>query len=165
MRTVMQGLAAFVRETVKVTTMLTGVVAGVLALSIARDEFLSSIGFALAVILLAVLGGILWCANSIALTPRMPIAAGKPQARQALRLLAVGQIGLGLLLSVVYGIDFFTHFRGWSRLPNDTALRDVAVASNAMGLMCLGGILWCAVRVAYPERPTGGSPAPLPPTS
>lgn len=162
MRIVTRGLAAFVRETVKIATLLAGLVAGVLALTAVRDEFLSFIGFALAVILLAVIGGILWCANLVALTPHVPISTGKPSARQALWILAVGQIGLGLVLAVVYGIDFFTHHRGWSRPPNDTALRDIAVASNATGLMCLGGILCCAVRVAYPDVPAATSAAPGP---
>ncbi|HEX4612516.1 MAG TPA: hypothetical protein VH092_30260 [Urbifossiella sp.] len=32
------------------------------------------------------------------------------------------------------------------------------VLHGAIGLTCLGGILWCTVRVAYPDGPPGDAP-------
>ncbi len=128
-----------------------------LLINISRGGFTSSV-LGVAFVLLVVLAGILWCLNQIALTPAAPVAPGSPLVRNALRLLAAVQIGLGLSLAVMYGLDAYPHIRIGTRHQTDHALLTLALLPGALGLACVGGVLWCVVRVAYPPETVSTAP-------
>lgn len=95
------------------------------------------------------LGGILWC-----LADRLPAPPGARRWSLAapLRVVAGVQLGVGgLVLAATAGATAaFVDEASRSFAGLFYALAGIFFAFLAMSL---GGVLWCAVRVAYPERP------------
>lgn len=136
---------------VKLVT-LTVIAAGVLVVAAAGAGSLS-VPNAVAFMVFVLVGGILWCSNRIALTPAAPVTPGSPLVRHGLRVLAAAQVALALWMGFAAGANLvpFLADVGWPR--SDAALRALALLSGAVGLACLGGVLWCVARVAYPHPP------------
>jgi hypothetical protein len=97
----------------------------------------------------AALGGILWC-----LADRLPAPPGALRWSPAplLRVIAGAQLGVGglVLAATVGATAVFVDEAARSFWLVFYALVGIFLSFLAMSL---GGILWCAVRVAYPEQP------------
>lgn len=105
----------------------------------------------------ALAGGLLWRMADPAPPPPTGVGRWRP-FRVFLRMLALAQLAVALPLAVT------ALSSGYARLPlapgrrADEALWTMLVVPAALGLACLGGVLWCVVRVAYPREA-----APIPP--
>ncbi|MBN9518372.1 hypothetical protein J0H58_07620 [bacterium] len=153
MRTLLRGVAIVVTAAARVFIVVSGVACVSLLIVLVRGELTSAV-VSVSVLLLVVFSGILWCANRIALTPVTTVSPGSPLVRNALRLLAVVQTGLGLILVVVTGLTAFPYIRIGARHQTDHALLSLALLPGAVGLACVGGVLWCVTQVAYPPETT-----------
>ncbi|QDU22544.1 hypothetical protein [Urbifossiella limnaea] len=98
-----------------------------------------------------VAAGLVWCGPVIALAPVAP--PGRPGGRW-LRVLAGSQATLGAALAAAAGAHVVTHAGPDPWPPNERVLVGVSVFLLATGMSCVGGVLWCAVRVAYPPQPS-----------
>ncbi len=110
----------------------------------------------LALGLVACVAGILLCLTDLTLPLPTPPLAGRRVA-QGLRAIAAAQFWGGLAAGVVtYGAMGWVI---WTTRPT-VGIRDIFLwplyTFGVLGLSCVGGLLWCAVRVAYAR------PAPLP---
>ncbi|HEX4613817.1 MAG TPA: hypothetical protein VH092_36890 [Urbifossiella sp.] len=106
--------------------------------------------------LLAAVGGILWCLTALTLppVPPGPVPARRP-VRRWLRVLALVQLGIGLLLATGTAAYASDRLLLRPRQNIGESFTAVVVLHAAVGLSCVGGILWCVVRVAYPDGKTG----------
>ncbi len=146
MRPLLRSLATF-QMTAVVTMMVFALVVGGGSAALLAFE----LGWIVVVLLtLESVGGILWCLSSS--DGRRPAALNRRQPmRFWLRVLAQVEMGAGLVLFVATAGYSSYHF--WARpVVRGHPLEALALLYATLGLMGIGGVLWCAVRVAYPDR-------------
>jgi hypothetical protein len=110
--------------------------------------------------LVACVAGILLCVTELTLPLPTPPPAGR-RAGLGLRVLAAVQLAGGIATAVLT-----SGVAAWELLIRPSAAAGVVDlvgfhvgTFGALGLSCLGGLLWCAVRVAY-ARPAQGQVSP-----
>ncbi|HYH65998.1 MAG TPA: hypothetical protein VD866_14975 [Urbifossiella sp.] len=94
--------------------------------------------------------GMVWCAGVIA---RPSVAPPDRSRGWWLRVLAGAQLALGVGLAAAAGEYLRAHPGPVAWPPNERVLVGAGVGLLALGSACAGGVLWCAVRVAYPGGP------------
>jgi hypothetical protein len=152
MRTYLRGLAA-IQTQLGTVLMVVTVFAAVAALVAGEGYWVAQCLCAAALFAaLASVGGILWCLTRLTLPPPGPSPNRRPM-RFWLRVLAQVQMGAGLMLTVAATVYASDHLlvRPWR---DGRPLAALAVLFVSLGLIGVGAVLWCAVRVAYPERRT-----------
>jgi len=106
--------------------------------------------------LIACVAGILLCVTELPLPLPTPPPAGR-RAGLWLRVLAAVQVYGGIATAVsTAGATVWNLWTSRGAAPNVGDLAWVLVATfGVLALACVGGLLWCAVRVAYarPEPP------------
>jgi hypothetical protein len=152
----LHALAAVV--TTAATALMVGLTLGGLVVSVVvglRSLLTILIAAAAVATLMAVLGGILWCLHSLVVAPP---PAGPSRRRRLTRAwlqsLAGIQVGLGAYLTVAAAVNTAGHLRVQPWLQSERTLLAAGMVAGGIGLASLGGVLWCAVRVAYPNEQT-----------
>lgn len=151
MRSFLRGLAAvqlFAVGAVAVTSVasVVGAVNGIVT------AFESAVLFVVFLTLSSV-GGVLWClASAPAVGREQPPYERRPM-RFWLRVLAQIELGAGLI--VVVATAGYASYHFWIHpFSRGRPLEALGLLYVTLGLMGMGGVLWCAVRVAYPDHPT-----------